>query len=337
MVEELPGAGALEVLREFVTQARSAGDLEGAAWAAGELTERSRSAEEILYWTAVAADLAYESGDEARAKDAFEDLYAGARVGSDLHGLAVRRLHSLVLSTDPERGDRLVREHSERYLEDREASVRMAVASARAWAESGDLERARQVLGVLTPADAAEAALQAGMLGWIELLAGRPGEARAHLELAATLPGYDPGGRIAALELLTVIEASDSTQLSSLGRTLGEAHANGDFEPLLVLAESWADSDAPGGDRMSDLAAREAEAAGSDEVARELRRLTVERWPESAVAPRVLLDLARASAESNVREASAWLERLIVDYPNSAVAPTARNLLAELRNGQGPA
>jgi hypothetical protein len=38
-----------------------------------------------------------------------------------------------------------------------------------------------------------------------------------------------------------------------------------------------------------------------------------------------------------LEEAAAWLERLIVDYPDSAVAPTARNLLTELRNGRGPA
>ena len=58
------------------------------------------------------------------------------------------------------------------------------------------------------------------------------------------------------------------------------------------------------------------------------------RWRSgSPEAPRALLELARADHPENPGQAVVWLERLVVDYPESAMAPIARRLLAEWRTG----
>ena len=84
---------------------------------------------------------------------------------------------------------------------------------------------------------------------------------------------------------------------------------------------------------MAALAARELEDAGHADAARTVRLAIVRAWPESAAAPRALLELARGGRIEDPWQATAWLERLIVDYPESALAPVARRLLSEWQAG----
>jgi len=333
LVGDLPGPGGSEVLRDYVTRAKASGDLVGAAWAARSLADRSRSRDDVLYWTAIAADLAYEAGDVTGARESFLLLASGAPPGSDLYGVSLRGLHALTVDDDPEGSETMLREHREFYPEDHLASMEMSVQTARAWMKRGNLERARSVVETVPPMDAGQAALQAGVLGRLEILAGRPLAARGHLEFAAAVPAGQPGARIEALELLSVVEGSDSASLVTLGEGVMAATASGDAAPLLESVATWSIESTPGGDGMAAFAALELEAAGHRLAAQTVRIAIVEGWPGSRATPRVLLDLARAERNIDPDQAVVWLERLIVNYPESAMAPVGRRLLAELQTG----
>jgi tetratricopeptide (TPR) repeat protein len=333
LLADLPGPGRAEVLRDYVIRAKASGDLAGAAWAARSLADRGRSRDEILYWTAMTADLAYEAGDVEGARSSFLRLVTDAPPGSDLYGVSLRRLHALTVNDDPEGSETRLQEHRDLYPEDHLASVVMSVQTARAWLKRGKLERARSVVEAVPAMDAGQAALQAGVLGRMEVLAGRPEAARGHLELAAAVPTGQPGGRIEALELLSVVEGSDSASLVTLGNGVVAATASGDSSLLVESVAKWSTERTPGGDGMAVFAAQELEAAGHRLAARTVRIEIVEGWPGSPAAPLTLLALARGEREVDPGQAVVWLERLIVDFPESAMAPVARRLLAELRTG----
>ena len=333
LAEDLPEPAALDVLRDYVARARDAGDLEGAAWAAESLVQRAGTDEDALYWLAFAADLSYEAGDLDRARTAFADLLSEAEPGSDLYELSLQRLHELTVDGDPDRAERLLREHLALYPEQTMSSVRMSVRSARIWLSKGRLEKARSVIDLVPPADAEQAALQGAVLGRVEILAGRPAAARGHLELAAAVPAGDPGARIRALELLAIVERADSTHLVALGSGVVAATASGDPGPLIESVSRWSTQKTPGGESMASFAAQELEEAGKIEEARSIRITIVEGWSGSPEAPRALLELARTDHPENPGQAVVWLERLVVDYPESAMAPIARRLLAEWRTG----
>lgn len=332
LVGELPGPAGLEVLRDYVTRARDTGDLAGAAWSAGELADRSRTPDEIRYWVSVSAELAFDSGDRSSARDAFARLRAESQRGSDLYGLALRRLHELTVEDEPDRAERILQEYQALYPEDGQTSMDMAVRTAIVWTRMARLDRADAVVSRADPKDIRQAAQQAAVFGRLEVLGGRPGAARPHLELAAAVPVGDPGIRIDVLGLLALVEEADSTSLAELAVGVGEATANGDVRLLLASVERWAASGARAGESMAAFGARELESAGRREAARSVRMAIVESWPKSAVAPRALLDLARSDRAAAPSRAIGWLERLIVEYPESALAPVARRMLLELRS-----
>jgi TolA-binding protein len=78
--------------------------------------------------------------------------------------------------------------------------------------------------------------------------------------------------------------------------------------------------------------AEAADAAGIHEDATALRREIVETLPLTHEAPAALLTLARRAVEDpeTEEEARVLLEKLIVDYPRSALAPQARTELQRL-------
>jgi hypothetical protein len=240
-------------------------------------------------------------------------------------------LHELLAKERPEQAERLLREHRDLYSEQTVAGVEMSVRSARAWLRRGQLDRARDAIERVSPEGADQAARQASVLGWMEILAGRPEAARGHLQIAAAIPSGEPGTRIEALELLGLVEAADSAGLVALGAGVVAATASGDPGPLQSSVTTWSVERTPGGAGLAAVAAEELQAAGHDEAAHAVRAAIVEGWPGSPEAARALLDLARADRAAEPVRAVAWLERLIVEYPESAMAPIARRILAELR------
>ncbi len=264
LADDLPGPAAAAVLRDYVARARDAGDPSGAAWAAESLVDRADSDQELLYWTAVAADLSYESGDLEQARALFGRLVAEAEPGSDLHEASIRRLHELLAKERPEQAERLLREHRDLYSEQTVAGVEMSVRSARAWLRRGQLDRARDAIERVSPEGADQAARQASVLGWMEILAGRPEAARGHLQIAAAIPTGEPGTRIEALELLGLVEAADSAGLVALGAGVVAATASGDPGPLQSSVTTWSVERTPGGAGLAAVAAEELQAAGHD-------------------------------------------------------------------------
>jgi len=333
VLADLPELSRTEVLRDYVTRARESGDLAGAAWGAGSLAESARSAEEVRYWRAMAADLSYEAGDCEQAREDFSRLLAESMPGSDVYGLSLRRLHGLAVGDDPETAEALLKEYRDRYPEDQQAAVRLGVETARAWMDSGALARARSVLEEIQPADVEQAALRAGEYGRLEVLVGRPGAARGHLQLAAAVPTGRPEWRIEAIELLSLVDGSDSSSMAALGAGVVAATAVGDPGPLLESVDSWVGADSEGGAGLAAFAAAELDAANLEQDARSVRIELVRAWPRRPQAPRALLDLARSERWEDPGQAAEWLERLIVEYPESAMAPVARRALAELRDG----
>jgi predicted Zn-dependent protease len=335
LVDDLPEPGGQEILRDFVTRAQNSGDPAGAAWAAESLAGRSDTRDGVLYWLAVSADLAFEAGDIASARAAFERLIGEAQPGSDLFGVAVRRLHDLWVEEDPDRAEELLEEHRNLYPEERLASVEMAVRSAQVWMRRGELGRARSSLALASPADAEQAALQAGAMGRLEILAGHPEAARAHLELAASVPVGRPGARVDALELLVLVEEADPGGLVDMASAISSTAASGNADLLFGSVSRWSSEGTPGGERMASFVAQQLEASGQPAAARRVRIGIVQSWPGSPAAPKALLELARADARDEPARAEAWLERLIVEYPESALAPVARQFLTELRDAGG--
>jgi len=333
VMADLPELSRTEVLKDYVIRARESGDLAGAAWGAGSLAESARTAEEARYWRAMAADLSYEAGDFEQAREDFTRLLEESMPGSDVYGLSLRRLHGLSVGDDPEAAEALLREHRDRYPEDQQAAVRLGAETARAWMDSGALARARSVLEEIQPADVEQAALRAGAYGRLEVLDGRPGAARGHLQLAAAVPTGRPEGRIEAIELLSLVDGSDSSSMAALGLGVVAATAMGDPGPLLESVDAWVGAGSEGGAGLAAFAAAELDAANLERAARSVRITLVRAWPRGPQAPRALLDLARSEQGEDPGQAAEWLERLIVEYPESAMAPVARRALAELRVG----
>ena len=170
-------------------------------------------------------------------------------------------------------------------------------------------------------------------MGRLEILAGHPEAARPHLELAAAVPAGRPGARIDALDLLALLEEANPHGLVDMASGISSTAAGGNEEALLEQVARWSSEGTPGGDRMAGFVAQHLATTRKYAAARRVRIEIVQSWPESPAAPRALLELARADAEADPARAEAWLERLIVEYPESAMAPVARQLLSELRGG----
>jgi hypothetical protein len=316
------------VLAEYVETARAAGDLPSAAWAATRLVDRAEDEAEAEYWNAVAADLAFEAGDKAGAERAFGRLMARTEAGSDAHRMSIRRLHALTAREDPVRGQALLAVYRDSYPEDHEALMELTLRSARAWMGVGELERARRVLEIETPHDTVEDARRAALLGRLAMMDGDPLEARYRLELATRGSGMPPGERIRATRWLSMLAVTDSSSAVRFGLGIVAA-ARGDPAPLTEATTSWLNGDG-GGPLLSSLSADELAAHGFPDEAAGVRSALVRRWPRSPEAPAALLALARGEAPRSPGKAAMWLERLIVEYPESALAPVARRELAVL-------
>lgn len=328
LIRELPEAAAEDVLRDYVGESADAGDPSGASWAAQALAEKSRTRSDEQYWLGVSAAYAADAGASERARAAFERLRSAAEPGSDLHELSLRRLHEMKIDTSPAEAEELLREYRSLYPDAGLDLVVMSVRTADAWMDRGDLEAASTVLDSITPADPLERALQAAARGRLEILAGRPERARGAFELAATGVTAPSEVRVEALRGLALLDLTEPEGVRSAARLLSECRLSGDFQGLVAAAGQWASAGVSGGDRLAAFAAGEAEASGEESAAAAIRREIVNGWPESSAAPRAMLELARLASSRDPGEARMWLERLIVDYPESVLAPVARRMLA---------
>ncbi|MGH7447110.1 MAG: tetratricopeptide repeat protein, partial [Longimicrobiales bacterium] len=173
--------------------------------------------------------------------------------------------------------------------------ARSAQLRSRLYLQTGDIDRARNEL-----------------IGAAPLLRGR--DATGTIALATLLTRVSPRGGALVARVLTAQEPERAELVRAAADTARTLPAD---ERAAVL------------DFLADVA----DAAGIPEDAAALRREIIETLPRTHEAPAALLTLARrvaADPESD-EEARVLLEKLIVEYPRSALAPQARTELQRLQ------
>jgi hypothetical protein len=174
-------------------------------------------------------------------------------------------------------------------------------------------------------------------LAVLELQRGRQAGALELLRSAATGEGVPEDMRTRWISLLAVLESADSLEVASLGRALETAAAApAAFDPTALL-EQWTGRPVASG-RAAALAflAGELEATGRTDAAVAVHEALVRELPDSPETAAAMLALARHALGTDSARSRTWLERLVTRFPDSAVAPLARRVLAEL-SGRGPA
>lgn len=186
-----------------------------------------------------------------------------------------------------------------------------------AWVRSGDIARARLALRD-APLDAEDA-----VAGWLALYDG---------DLAAARPALRHGeasgpDAVSALALL-----SRTTATRSL--TVGVAYlalARGDSATAVRSFEAAAAEHADAASLLLALAARVATSQAADARATPIWRRLLAEHATSPEAPEAHLEIGRALRRSgDVQSARSSFERLILEFPSSALVPQARRELDAL-------
>lgn len=321
------------VLRDYYLECRNRDWFAEAEWAAGRLAEESLDEAERDQWRAMAADAAYGAGDGEAAERTFEELAETATAGTETHRRSLRRLFSLRAGSGSPEAGKLLEHYAAAYPEDANEFVEMAIELSSARVADRDLEGARAALTLVNePSGASQASRLAGQRGVVALLAGRPGRALAELETAVFIPDGDPVRRTDAMLLVQLLETADSSQAADLGSGLLDLLADRDPRSLAGFADGWADPTRAGaaGPALLSLAAGALDREGFAQAAGDLRRSLVSAYPEAPEAPAAMLELGRATTAGDPAAARSWFERLVVEFPQHALAPVARQEISAL-------
>jgi hypothetical protein len=210
----------------------------------------------------------------------------------------------------------------DRYARDRdyETAEQLAFAAAR----EGDVDRVRRV--------AREAGLPAesAALGWLALYAGDLIRARRLLARAEEADA-------AAILPLAVLTRTTATNAPAFGDGLLQL-ARGDSAAAAHALVAAAREAVGAESLLLTWSARLHAQRGNGAAAASLYEIVARDHRESAEAPEAVLALARLLARTGSTAAAAdRLEHLILNYPASALVPTARRELEALRGGVPPA
>jgi tetratricopeptide (TPR) repeat protein len=340
LAERLAGEAPFEMrwqlLRKYYLDTRDRGYVTHARWAASRLAAESTEAADRLQWETVEAGLAVDQGDEDHAAIVFARVLEQSDRGSETRRVSLQNLVILGADADPREAERLIEIHAAEFPEREADLAAMAIQLSKAYVGRGDLGAARRSLdlGPSQPADASTAARLSAQRGYLALFEGDVGGARSFLETAGLIPGGNPAERTEVLLLLDVLGQADSAQVAVLGKGIYALQSAGDSAPLLRSTDRWATgSGGAGAPGLMRLAASALERAGSAGEAESVRLALVSAYPRASETPGALLALAREAMPARADEARTWLERLVIDHPESALAPVARRLLSELDRG----
>jgi hypothetical protein len=325
LIHELPDAQRHTALVEFARRADGNGLHRFAAWAYGLLLQGELDAGTALAIRTRIAEAAMLAGDSALALDMYRELEVEAAAGSPRQRQALAaRLRIAARDDDVEaavRGFEAFRAEHPRAPELDET----AAAVATRLMDEGSEARAAQILeGIPGPRSArlrARLHIRAGNLGpgRDELLAAAAGlrgrEATEALALGALLMRLSPAG---AEIVADIVGASEHDREPVLRETVSATVRLRDSERAAIL----------------DFAASAADRSGLDAHADALRDAIATELPGTPEAPGALLALARRALERHDADEAAglMLERIIVDYPRSALAPQARTELQRLHS-----
>jgi tetratricopeptide (TPR) repeat protein len=269
------------------------------------------------------AELALLVGDTSLAANTYRELEGAAAAGSPQRRQAIAlRIQLTARDGDPQQAIAEYESFRAEYVNAPELDATSAMLGERLL-DDGDLERADRVLsGVAGPRTAQ-------LRGRLYLRRGDIDAARNELLSAAPLlRGREATTTIALATLLTRVSARGGELVA------GVMSAHDPERAEQVRAAAAAARKLPAAERAAvlDFLADAADAAGIHEDAAAIRREIVESLPHTLEAPAALLTLARRAVgdPETKEEARVLLEKLIVEYPRSALAPQARTELQRL-------
>jgi len=333
LADQAPFDMRWQLLRKYYLDARDAGYVPHARWAAGRLAAEATDPGDRQQWEAVEASLAMEEGDRDHADRAFDRVLAESARGSETRRLALQSLVVLRADRNPDAAERLIGTHAAEFPEREGDLADMVIRLSQAHVRRDDLNAANRVLELAPsqPKDASTVARLAAQRGYLALFGGDVGLARTQLEIAGFIHGGAPGERTEVLLFLDAFDRADSLDVSALGQGIYALQSGKGPTALLRLTEEWASAPirAPSAGLMR-LAAGALEKGEFDSEAEAVRLSLVETFPAASETPGALLSLARTALRGRPAESRRWLQRLIIDHPESALAPVARRLLSEL-------
>jgi len=196
-----------------------------------------------------------------------------------------------------------------------------------AWLRAGDLDRARAAVAGSDLGEDDETA------GWLALYEGDLVTARKRLVRAETRRGE----LVDALGLLARARLDKSPALGRAFLTLARRDSAGASAQFVAIADSASGGSALSvGDAAPALLALAARLVAPAPRSMVLWERIIRQFPKSPEAPEALLASARAMREAGDRAgATARLETLLVEYPESALLPQARRELERMK-GQVP-
>jgi tetratricopeptide (TPR) repeat protein len=332
--KRLPPPERREFLARFAEGARVSGANDQGAWAAERLADLIDDPVRRDRWRAAAADMALQAGDSARARRAFNQLLRSVARGTDVHRVSARRLFSLSLS-EMDQAELMLADYQRTYPQPESELIEMRIELTRSFIRADRLPDAARVLAtgpsIASTGDVVPHGRLALELGHVRLYAGDGVGAIRALENAASATDSDVRTRTSAIRLAGALASSDSATATRLGQLLYLIARGPTPAELETGLREW-ESGETSPEGMA-LAASGLDEAGFSSQAAALRERLIERYPvapESAVA---LLAIARYERALQPLDKGSSpvsrLERLILEYPQSAVTPLARRLRAE--------
>jgi tetratricopeptide (TPR) repeat protein len=292
-----------------------------AYWAYGEVLAMGAPTDQMLAIRSRLAELALNAGDTARARESYSALEKAYASGTPEHRAAVA-LRIELTARDGKMDDALrAYEDFRKEAPNAPETDHAAAALAGTMLDKGDPAGAEKLLtGVSGP----RASLVRGRI------ALRQGDMpKALSALMAAAPSLQGDEATETIALITMVGRLSPAGGDVLGRALAKAWA-GDRKSAVLLIESSSAS-LPADERAAilDYAAGMADRADLDSDAERIRRTIVTDYAETLEAANALLALGRAlSVRPEAQdEARQLFERLILDYPRSALVPQARHEL----------
>ncbi len=314
---------------ELARRSDGAGLRSLALWSYGQIVSEGGKRELLLPVRSRMAELALSLGDTVQAERAYRELEGQLTPGSPerRQAMALRvQMLARARAFDSAHVEltRLIAESGEAA----EADVAGATL-ANALIDAGRPDSAQTVLaGLAGP----HARLARG-----RLYMNRGDAVRARDEVLAAAPQLDGGEATEALALATLLARLSERGGDLVGRAMAAITAGDRRQGIVLLTDST--HALPENERAAllDFAAGLADHSGLAADAAQIRKDIVEEAPRAPEAPLALLALARAAlAQQERADARLLLERLLVEYPRSALVPQARSELDRLAAARSP-
>jgi tetratricopeptide (TPR) repeat protein len=323
LAAQVPSTEREQLLVELARRADAAGLYRVAIWSYDEMLSGAREPGSALAIRTRLAELALLAGDTARAADVYRHLEKASVSGSPQRRQAMAlRLQLTIREGDLTRAAAELDSFRTEFGQAPELDATAALLATR-YLDRGSVADAERVLaGVNGPRSA-------HVRGRLFIRSGDLARARHELLRAAPqLQGREATESIALAALLMRVSPQG-------GDLIARAIAADDAERQRLVHDARTGTERfPAGERAAvlEFMAAIADGAGLIEDADAIRREIVTRLPRTHEAPGALLALARRALgeRGSADEAIVLLEKLILEYPRSALAPQARRELDRL-------